>query len=233
LTVKKLTAVIMICTCGAPAVALSPFLQGGLNDVRAGNWTFITKQGEQLVPVYYGSTFYLGGGVTHDIAKFRQKRIVPTLSLDTDAGFSYFRREWEAEGELEGREQIFYQFTAVEALVLRVKIPAGSRLVTPFVGIGGGLAIVKSSVGRLEEYVEPGEEGYYESEATTFTAAYAVPFGLEITLSPSSTIYWRFGPLAPVGKATYEYQTGPNRRERVESSLPNSLLVMFGYRWGQ
>jgi hypothetical protein len=230
--IKKLAAVIIICS-SAPAAALAPFVQGGLDDVRAGDWTFITKQGEQLVPVYYGSTFYVGGGVTYDAAKFRQKRIVPTLSLDTDAGVTYFRREWRAEGSLEGREQTFFQFTAVETLVLRVKVPAGSRLITPFIGIGGGFAVVKSSVGMLEEYVEPGEEGYYESDATTFTGAYTVPFGLEVTLSPSSTIYWRFGPLAPVGKATYEYQTAPNRRERVESSVPNSFLVMVGYRWGQ
>ncbi|HUU57411.1 MAG TPA: hypothetical protein VMW93_08725, partial [bacterium] len=134
---------------------------------------------------------------------------------------------------LEGRTQTFSQLTVIEALVLRIKVPAGSRLVTPFIGIGGGIAVVPSSVGMLEEYVQPGEEGYYEDSVTSFGAAYTVPFGLEVTLSPSSTIYWRFGPLAPVGKVTYEYQTAPNLRERVESSVPNSFLVMFGYRWGQ
>lgn len=230
---KNLTAVLFIFSFAASAAALSPFIQGGLADVRAGDWTFITKQEEQLVPVYYGSTFYAGGGVTYDVAKFRQKRIVPTLSLDTDAGFAYFHREWRTGDFLEGREQTFYQLTVVETLVLRVKVPAGSRLVTPFIGIGGGFAVVPSSIGMLEEYVQPGEEDYYKDSVTAFTGAYTVPFGLEITLSPSSTIYWRFGPLAPVGKVTYEYQTAPNRRERVESSVPNSFLVMFGYRWGQ
>jgi hypothetical protein len=231
--VKKLAAASITLSFAAAAAAFTPFVQGGLDDVRAGDWTFITKQAEQLVPVYYGSTFYAGGGFTYDVAKFRQKRIVPTLSLDTDGGFTYFHREWRAEDLLEGREQTFYQLTVVETFVLRVKVPAGSRLVTPFVGIGGGLAVVPSSVGRLEEYVQPGEEGYYEDSVTSFGAAYTVPFGLEVTLSPSSTIYWRFGPLAPVGKAVYEYQTAPNRRERVESSVPNSFLVMVGYRWGQ
>jgi len=231
--VKKLATVVSIFWFAASAAALSPFIQGGLDDVRAGDWTFITKQGEQLVPVHYGSTFYVGGGFTYDVAKFRQKRTVPTLSLDTDVGFTHFRREWRDVEFLEGRTQTFSQLTVIEALVFRVKIPAGSRLVTPFIGIGGGVAAVPSSVGILEEYVQPGEEGYYEDSATSFNAAYAVPFGLEVTLSPSSTIYWRFGPLAPVGKVTYEYQTGPNRRERVESSIPNSFLVMFGYRWGQ
>ncbi|HUU56735.1 MAG TPA: hypothetical protein VMW93_05280, partial [bacterium] len=127
---KNLTSVLFIFSFAASAAALSPFIQGGLDDVRAGDWTFITKQGEQLVPVYYGSTFYVGGGVTYDVAKFRQKRIVPTLSLDTDAGFTYFRREWRTGDLLKGREQTFYQLTVVETLVLRVKVPAGSRLVT-------------------------------------------------------------------------------------------------------
>jgi hypothetical protein len=230
---KGFTAALSILSCVVPAAALTPFVHGGLDDVRAGSWTFITKQGEELVPVYYGSTLYVGGGFTYDVAKFRQKRIVPTLSLDTDGGFTYFRRDWRNKTLLDGREQKFYQFTAVETLVLRVKVPAGSRLLTPFVGVGGGVAVIPSSVGRLEEYVRPGEEGYYEDETTSFNAVYSVPFGLEITLSPSSTIYWRFGPLAPVGDVTYEYQTAPNRRERVESSFPNSFLVLFGYRWGQ
>ena len=230
---KNLTVVIFVLSFVASAAALSPFIQGGLNDVRAGDWTLITKQGEELVPVYYGSTFMLGGGFTADIAKFRQKRIVPTLSLDTEGGVTYYRREWETHEFLEGREQSFFQLSVVETLVLRVKVPAGSRLVTPFIGIGGGFAVVSSSVGRLDEYVEPGEEDYYTASATSFNGAYTVPFGLEITLTPSSTIYWRFGVLAPVGHVTYEYQTAPSRRERVESSVPNSLLVMFGYRWGQ
>ena len=230
---KKLATAVSIFSFAASAAALSPFIQGGLDDVRAGDWTFITEQGEQLVPVYYGSTFYVGGGVTFDVAKFRQKRVVPTLSLDTDVGFTHFRREWRDVEFLEGRTQTFSQLTVVEALVFRIKVSAGSRLITPFIGIGGGFAAVPSSVGIMDEYAQPGEEGYYEDSVTAFSAAYAVPFGLEITLSPSSTIYWRFGPLAPVGKVTYEYQTGPNRRERVESSVPNSFLATFGYRWGQ
>jgi hypothetical protein len=233
--VKYLTAISLILSLVVPAAALSPFVHGGLDDVRAGSWTFVTEQPEELVPVYYGSTLYVGGGFTYDIAKFRQKRIVPTLSLDTDGGFTYFRRDWRAKNLplLESREQKFYQLTAVETLVLRVKVPAGSRLITPFVGVGGGVAVIPSSVGRLEEYVRPGEEGYYEDETTSFNAVYSVPFGLEITMSPSSTIYWRFGPLAPVGDVTYDYQTAPNRRERVDASVPNSFLVIFGYRWGQ
>jgi hypothetical protein len=202
--VKILATAVSIFSLAASAAAVSPFIQGGLDDVRAGDWTFITKRGEQLVPVYYGSTFYVGGGVTWDVMKFRQKRVVPTLSLDTDVGFTHFRREWRDIELLEGREQTFSQLTVIEALVLRVKIPAGSRLVTPFVGIGGGFAVVPSSVGMLDEYVQPGEEGFYEDSATSFGGAYAVPFGLEITLSPSSTIFWRFGPSAPVGKVTYD-----------------------------
>lgn len=230
---KKFATVISVVSFVSSAAAISPFVQGGLDDVRGGDWTFYTNQGERLIPVGYGSTFYAGGGLTYDFAKFRQKGVVPTLSLDTDVGFTHFRREWREAEYLEGRTQTFSQLTAVEVLTFRVKIPAGSRLVTPFVGIGGGFAAVSSSVGILEDYIQPGEEGYYEDSATSFNAAYTVPFGLEITLSPSSTIYWRFGPLAPVGKVTYDYQTAPNRRERVESSVPNSFLAIFGYRWGQ
>jgi hypothetical protein len=231
--VRKLAVIVLLSSFAARAAALSPFVQGGVDDVRAGDWTFYTNRGERLIPVGYGAAFYLGGGLTYDIVKFRQKGVVPTLSLDTDIGFTRFRREWREVENLEGRTQTFTQLTAAEELMFRIKIPAGSRLITPFFGIGGGFAAVSSSVGIMEEYVQPGEEGYYEDSTASFNTAYAVPFGLEITLSPSSTIYWRFGPLAPAGKVTYEYQTGPARRERVDSSIPNSFLAIFGYRWGQ
>jgi hypothetical protein len=229
--VKNPAIIAALLIPAASAAAITPFVHGGLDDIAPGAWTFFVAKGERLVPAYYGLTFYLGGGFSYDIAKFRQKRIIPTLSLDTDGGFTRFHREWRS-GDLEGWEQTFYQFAAVETLVLRIRIPAGSRLITPFVGVGGGFAVVPSSIDRLEGFTGGGKDGFYEDSTTAFNAAYAVPFGCELTLSPSRTIYWRFGPVVPVGKVTYEYQNIRGNTEKVEAEVPNSFLVTFGYKWG-
>jgi hypothetical protein len=214
-----------------PASAISPFVHGGYDRIAPGSWTITNKLEEELVPRYYGNTFYLGGGFTIDAFKFRQKRIVPTLSFDTSAGFTYFRHESVTE-DLGQWEQTFSALTVTEALVCRLKIPAGSRLVTPFIGVGGGFTVAPTSINRLDNE----EEDYYNGSATAFSGAWEVPFGLEITLTPTSTIYWRFGPVVPVGSATMEYETGRaggRAREKVESEIPNSFVVLFGYRWGQ
>ncbi len=215
----------------ASAAALAPFVQGGLADIAPGNWTIITPRQENLVPADYGYTFYLGGGMTYDVVKFRQKSVVPTLSLDTDAGITRFHREWRIT-QLEGWEQTFFEFAAVETFVLRLKVPAGGRLITPYVGVGGGFAVIPTSIDRLEGFPGSGQEGIFEDSVTAFKPVYAVPFGLEITLSPSSTIFWRFGPVAPVGKAVYEYENAQGQTEKVEAEVPNSFLITFGFRWG-
>jgi hypothetical protein len=217
--------------CAASASAVAPFVQGGLANIAPGNWTIITARSENLVAADYGYTFYLGGGITHDIVKFRQKSIVPTLSLDTDAGITRFRREWRIT-QLEGWEQTFFEFAAFETFMLRLKVPAGRRLITPYVGVGGGFAVIPTSIDRLEGFPGSQREGIYEDSVTAFKPVYAVPFGLEVTLSPSSTIFWRFGPVAPVGKAVYEYEDAQGRTEKVEAEVPNSFLVTFGFRWG-
>jgi hypothetical protein len=221
---KKVVLGLAFVIYTASAAAVAPFVHGGLADIAPGSWTFIYPRGEEeLFPASYGYTFYLGGGITYDVAKFRQKKVIPTLSLDTSGGFTRFHREWRIK-DLEGWEQTFYQFTVVETFTLRLKIPAGSRLLTPYIGVGGGIAIAPSSIS--------GEEGLYEDSVTSFKPVYAVPFGVEITLTPSSTIFWQFGPLAPVGKAVYEYENNRGNTNTVEAELPNSFLVTFGYRWG-
>ncbi len=228
---RRFAFALAVIIYAAPVAALAPFVHGGLADTAPGNWTIITETSERLYPASYGYTFYLGGGLTYDMVKFRQKRIVPTLSLDTDGGFAWIHREWRTK-DLEGWEQTFYQFTVVETFTLRLKIPAGSRLITPYVGVGGGLAVVPTSIDRIEGFPGSQEEGIFEDSVTALKPVYAVPFGLEITLTPSSTIFCRFGPVAPVGKAVYEYETPRGQTEKVEAELPNSFLVTFGYRWG-
>jgi opacity protein-like surface antigen len=228
---KKVVFGLAFALCAASAAALAPFVHGGLADIAPGGWTIIKQTGKNLYPASYGYTFYLGGGMTYDVAKFRQKRVIPTLSLDTDGGFTRFHREWRTK-DLEGWEQTFYQFTVVETFTLRLKIPAGSRLITPYIGIGGGVAIVPTSIDRIEGFRGSGEEGIFEDSVTAFKPVYAVPFGVEITLTPASTIFWRFGPVAPVGKAVYEYENAGGQTEKIEAELPNSFLITFGYRWG-
>ena len=221
---RKFALASALVICASSAAAVAPFVHGGLADIAPGSWKFIPQTGEErLFPASYGYTFYLGGGITYDVAKFRQKKVIPTLSLDTSGGFTRFHREWRIKN-LEGWEQTFYQFTVVETFTLRLKIPAGNRLITPYIGVGGGIAIAPSSIS--------GEEGLYEDSVTAFKPVYAVPFGVEITLTPSSTIFWQFGPVAPVGKAVYEYENNRGNTEIVEAALPNSFLVTFGYRWG-
>ena len=229
---KKVVFGLAFVIYAASAAALAPFVHGGLADIAPGSWTFIPQTGEErLFPASYGYTFYVGGGITHDVAKFRQKRIIPTLSLDTDGSFTRFHREWRTK-DLEGWEQTFYQFTAVEVFTLRLKIPAGSRLITPYIGVGGGIAVVPTSIDKIEGFEGSDKEGIYEDSVTAFKPVYTVPFGVEITLTPSSTIFWRFGPVAPVGKAAYEYENKDGITQKVEAELPNSFLVTFGYRWG-
>jgi hypothetical protein len=215
----------------ASAAALTPFVHGGLADVAPGSWTFVTEGEQTLVPADYGYTFYLGGGLTYDLAKFRQKRIIPTLSLDTNAGFTRFHQEWRIP-DLEGWEQTFYEISVVETLTLRLKVPAGDRLITPYVGVGGGFAIIPTSIDKVEGFPGSGQEGIYEDSVTAFKPVYAVPFGLEITLTPTSTIFWHFGPVAPVGKAAYEYKNNRGVTRKVEAEVPNSFLVTFGFKWG-
>lgn len=228
---KNFALAAVLVTQAAPVAALTPFVHGGLADISPGSWDFITATGERLLPASYGYTFFLGGGITYDVAKFRQKRIIPTLSLDTNGGITRFRREWRGK-ELEGWEQTFFQFTAVETLNLRLKIPAGSRLITPYVGVGGGFGVIPTSIDRIEGFPGSETEGIFEDSVTAFKPVYAVPFGLEITLTPASTIYWHFGPVAPVGDAVYEYENTRGETVKVESALPNSFLVTFGFRWG-
>jgi opacity protein-like surface antigen len=228
---KKVSLGSVLLVCASSAAAVSPFVQGGLADIAPGNWTIITPRQENLFPADYGYTFYLGGGMTYDVVRFRQKNVVPTLSLDTDAGITRFHREWRIT-QLEGWEQTFFEFAAFETFMLRLKVPAGSRLITPYVGVGGGFAVIPTSIDRLEGFPGSREESIYEDSVTAFKPVYAVPFGLEITLSPSSTIFWRFGPVAPVGKAAYEYENSQGQTEKVEAEIPNSFLVTFGFRWG-
>jgi hypothetical protein len=229
---RKFALASALVICASSAAAVAPFVHGGLADIAPGSWTKINQKGEEeLFPASYGYTFYLGGGITYDMAKFRQKKVIPTLSLDTDGGFTRFHREWRIK-DLEGWEQTFYQFTVVETLTLRLKIPAGSRLITPYIGVGGGIAIAPSSIDKIEGFPGSQEEGIFEDSVTAFKPVYAVPFGIEITLTPSSTIFWRFGPVAPVGKAAYEYENAGGQTDKVEAELPNSFLVTFGYRWG-
>jgi hypothetical protein len=201
--VKKTITAVTYIACVASAGAISPFVHGGLTDLSPGSWTVTNKRAEFLAsPLGYGKSFFVGGGISLDVKKFRQKRIVPALSLDTDCGATYFTGKWSTE-ELGRREQTYFQFLAMEELMLRVKIPAGSRLVTPFVGIGGGLAVASSSISR------PEEQDYYEDSATV---------------------------VVPIGSVDFEYETGlpgGRAREKVSSEIPNSFVLMFGYRGGQ
>jgi len=216
----------------APAAALVPYIQGGLGDVGHGDWLWTAPPQEpEYFVTRFGSTWELGGGLSWDIAQFRQPSITPTLSLDTEANFYRKRGEWPY-GDLEGWQQTFNVFSVTETLVLRLRIPVLSRLVTPYVGAGGGVSVAPSSISRMEGFPNPSHGGYYEDSVVGIVPTYTVPFGVEITLTPQNTIYARFGPLAPSGKVTYEYLTSAGDTVTVESEIPNAFLVLVGYRFG-
>lgn len=214
----------------AAAAAVTPFVYGGLGDVGDGEWTFYRGQTPEIVPTYYGSSFFLGGGFSFPIAQFRQKRTVPTLCLDTDGGFTYHKQKLMlvfSNETVEPWEHSFFGVAFSENLVFRLRIPIRSRLLTPFVGVGGGVAVVPGHIQR-----ERVAAGRYDASTVAIKPVYEVPFGLEVTLSPQHTIFGRFGPTAPTGCETFTYTNAQGRAEDVCVSLPNSFLVVFGYRAG-
>jgi len=213
------------------AAALTPYVHGGLADLGQGDWLEYAGQEPTFEVTDFGATYYVGGGFSWDIKQFRTPSVIPTLSLDTDFGFVRAHGEWPYY-EPEGWQETFTTITAAEIFTFRLRVPVRSRLLTPFIGVGGGFAVIPASLGRIEGFPHAGMPGLYEDSVVAVTAVYAVPFGLEITLTPKNTIYGRFGAMAPAGDAEFIYVNDNNRTVRVTSEVPNSFIVLFGYRWG-
>lgn len=226
----KIISLSSLCFIAA-AAALTPYVHGGLSDLGQGSWIEYTGGDLNFQIPDFGATFYLGGGFSWQLKQFRTETVLPTLSLDTDFGFARAHGEWPFQ-EPEGWQETFYPLMATEIFVFRLRVPVLSRLLTPFLGVGGGVAIIPSYLSRIEGFPNSGIPGHYEDNIVAVKPVYAVPFGLEITLTPQHTIYGRFGAMAPAGEVEFNYLNNNNRYVRVSSEVPNSFVVLFGYRHG-
>ncbi len=231
MTRKMLVLLCAAATTAVSAHALTPYVHGGLADMGRGDWLEPADGATILYPTFWGATFYLGGGFSYDLKQYRTPSVLPTLCLDTDVGFTRAHAEW-LNVDPEGWEQTYYELMVAEVFVFRLRIPVLSRLLTPYLGVGGGVAIAPNSIKRIPGTPNSDRPGYYESSAVAVEPLYAVPFGLEITLTPRNTIYARFGAMAPSGRAKLEYINDADRAIPVETEIPNNFMVLFGYKWG-
>lgn len=223
-------SLILVSFAAAAGAAFTPFVHGGLGDLGTGDWTLYRGRTSEIVTPEYGYSFYLGGGFNYNLAQWRQKRVIPALALETDAGIKYHKQDlwlYLQNDTSEPWEQSFFQLTVAENLVFRLRVPVKTMLITPYIGIGGGFAFIPSSIRRRRA-----DEGTYEASAVAFRPLYEIPFGLELTLSPQHTLYGRFGPIAPTGATTFSYTNAANRTEEVSIAWPNTFMVAFGYRAG-
>jgi hypothetical protein len=220
----------LIAAAGSAGAAFTPYVHGGLGDLGTGDWTFHRGRTAEIVTPEYTHTFYVGGGFNYNLAQWRQRRVIHALAFETDGGFTYHKQElwvYFQDETVELWEQSLFQFTFAENFVFRLKIPVQTMLLTPFLGIGGGVAIIPSSIRRLHV-----ADGGYEASAVGLRPVYEIPFGLELTLTPNHTIYGRFGPVAPTGATTFSYTNAAHNNEELSISWPNTFMVAFGYRAG-
>jgi len=223
-------ALLAVTAAGIAGAAFTPYVHGGLGDLGTGDWTLYRGRTAEIVTPEYGYSFYVGGGYNYNLVQWRQKRVIPALALETDGGFTYHKQTlwlYLFNDTREPWEQSLFQFTLAENLVFRLKIPVKTMLLTPFIGVGGGVAIIPSSIHRIRV-----TEGTYEASAVALRPVYEIPFGLELTLSPSHTIYGRFGPVAPTGCTKMSYTNAAHNTEEICISWPNTFVVAFGYRAG-
>ena len=201
----KLLYVILLIPAAAAAVGV--YFNGGLaafgdleTRVKYGPFTF--KESEPL-----GNSYWVGGGVGVPVWRHPGK-VTPMLELATDAGYGSKTKMIENE-DLEGYELSWGMFAVRESIIFALAAGPGK----PFVGFGGGVAVVPWTL----THVESGAEADSQTE---FKAAFGIPFGLEFNVTPSFAFGFRGEYLIVTGDTTPEVQV-----EGVHTSVPNALLL--------
>ena len=201
----KLLYVILLIPAAAAAVGV--YFNGGLAafgdlETRARFGPFTFKESEPL-----GSSYWVGGGVGVPVWRY-PLQVTPSFELATD--FGYGSKKKEAENEyLEGYEISWGMFAARESLLFAVAAGPGK----PFVGFGGGGAVVPWTL----THVESGAEADSQTEVK---AAFGIPFGLEFNVTPAFAVGFRGEYLIVTGDTTPEVEV-----EGVHTEIPNATLL--------
>jgi opacity protein-like surface antigen len=202
--IKLIYAVLLIPTAAA---AVGVYFDGGFASfgdletrIRYGPFTF--KESESL-----GSSYWVGGGVGIPVWRHPGK-VTPTFELATDFGYGSKTKEGENE-YLEGYEISWGMFAVRESLLFGVEAGPGK----PFVGFGGGVAVVPWAL----NHVETGAEADSHTEVKP---AFGIPFGLEFKVAPSVAVGFRGEYLIVTGDTTPEVEV-----EGVHTEIPNALLL--------
>jgi hypothetical protein len=190
----------------AAAAAVGVYFNGGLaafgdleTRVKIGPFTFTETE-----PL--GSSYWVGGGVGFPVWRHSGK-VAPLLELATDAGYGSKTKELENQ-YLEGYELSWKLFAVRESIIFGVAAGPGK----PFVGFGGGFAVVPWTFTHVESGVEL-------DSRTEFKPAFGIPFGLEFNVTPDFALGFRGEYLIITGEATPKVQI-----EGTRVSIPDPLL---------
>jgi opacity protein-like surface antigen len=201
---KALYAALLLPAC---AGALGAYFNGGLASfgdletrVRYGPFTF--QESEPL-----GVSYWVGGGLAVPLWRGAGP-VSPGLELATDVGYGSKTKEVE-NSYLAGYE-ISWGLVAVRESVL-FGVAAGPA--KPFVGFGGGVAVVPWAFDHIATGIEVDSQ-------TEVKAAFGIPFGLEFNLTPTFALGFRGEYLIITGDITPKVEL-----EGAHTEVPNALLA--------
>jgi hypothetical protein len=202
---------ILCATLAIPAIAAAVGLHihGGLaaiGDIEATyTWEplpFVFKDSEPL-----GNSYYVGGGV--DIPLWRYASAVsPEFSLATDVGFTSKTKQLE-HAELLDFELSWKTVAIRGSFVFGVGVgPA-----TPFVGFGGGVAVVPWAFTHNPTGAEIDSQ-------TEIKAAFGIPFGCEFGISPRFGLGLHAEYLIITGDVTPETEI-----QNLDIAMPDPFII--------
>lgn len=205
---KLIWPALLVAAALAPsAAAVGLHLHAGLaaiGDLEAtytwGPWVFTGSE-----PL--GNSYYVGGGV--DVPLWRYASAAsPEFGLATDVGFTARTKQLERT-ELRDVERSWKTVAVRESFVFGVAVGPAK----PFVGFGGGVAVVPWTFTQISTGVEL-------DSRTEVKAAFGVPFGCEFRLTPNVALGARAEYLIIIGEATPQV-----RLENVRTLMPDPFLL--------
>jgi hypothetical protein len=201
---RVIYAAVLLPTCAA---ALGVYFNAGLAsfgdlEARVRYGPFTVNESEPL-----GSSFWVGGGVGVPVWRHPGK-VSPQLELATDVGYSSKTKELENQ-YLAGYELSWGLFAVRESVLFAVA--AGPA--KPFVGFGGGVAVVPWAFDHIATGIEVDSQ-------TEVKAAFGIPFGLEFNLTPTFALGFRGEYLIITGDITPKVEL-----EGAHTEVPNALLA--------
>jgi len=202
----------VLLACAAAAGAFGVYGAGGLASYgdlvsRTVVWGFPIEVGEPL-----GTSFWVGGGAAVPVWTFRGP-ITMSLELVTDAGFSTTTHKGETGGYFEDYEIHWETIAVREDATFGVGFGPGA-MIKPYVGFGGGVAVVPWSLVALGTGVELDSH-------TEVKPALDIPFGCDFRLTPAFSLGVKADYTIVTGDATPFAGT-----QGVETQMPNAFLLL-------